>query len=515
MPRLTAPILGLLALSLLALTWWLLRPSPLPAVQPRARVAQPAPAPTGDAAPPAEAEEPAQWPAHAPRTVHGQVQDDTGSPIGGARVSLRDPKGRRWSALSDSEGRYLIREVAGDLEEARFEAAGFEPLVFEPGQLEAQARVRLDATLTALAGLRGQVWSPEGTAAGALVRLYPPGEHARPRGYAVADAQGVFFIATPAHGDFKVVASHRQHGRAELEVWLPAEAPVELVLPGGAYLSGHVVDEAGRPIEAFSLSTTSNVPGGSHPLQSYENPQGDFLLGPVAAGRVRLHAAAEGYRPNESGWLELGPQERREGLVLTLKRSSSLSGRVTDARTGAPIEGAWIVPGDWNSNDLAEMVGAQTDASGHYRLASLPERRNSLHVQATGYRTLMLGGVEGAEAGEQRRDFSLTPMAAGEDGQRPSVELTGVGAILRSHPRGVRIDRLLEGGPAGAQLRAGDVVLAVDGRAAKGLGMVGVTNAIRGEEGSAVQLQILRPGEPEPFMVELVRARVNASGRLR
>ena len=83
-----------------------------------------------------------------------------------------------------------------------------------------------------------------------------------------------------------------------------------------------------------------------------------------------------------------------------------------------------------------------------------------------------------------------------------------MGAVLRGHSDGVVIDQLVAGGPAEAALVAGDIVLEVDGKSARGLGMGNVANAIRGEEGTEVQLLIRREGEAEPMLVVLQRGRV-------
>jgi carboxyl-terminal processing protease len=60
-----------------------------------------------------------------------------------------------------------------------------------------------------------------------------------------------------------------------------------------------------------------------------------------------------------------------------------------------------------------------------------------------------------------------------------------------------------------AGLRAGDVVLKVDGRSIKDFTLYESVALIRGPAGSSVVLTILREGEPEPFEVTVVRAKID------
>ncbi|MEZ4463816.1 MAG: carboxypeptidase-like regulatory domain-containing protein [bacterium] len=120
-----------------------------------------------------------------------------------------------------------------------------------------------------------------------------------------------------------------------------------------------------------------------------------------------------------------------------------------------------------------------TDADGRYRLDALPGVRTSIRVKADGYRSVLIGGVEGAPGSRIVRDFALNPQSRD---QIPGSELTGVSAVLAGHPDGVRIGQITarRSGPAEGAGRGGR------GRRRrrqpiKGSDMSKVAQAIRGE----------------------------------
>lgn len=86
----------------------------------------------------------------------------------------------------------------------------------------------------------------------------------------------------------------------------------------------------------------------------------------------------------------------------------------------------------------------------------------------------------------------------------------GIGAAVDEWPEGgVLIVEPFAGQPAWkAGLRRGDVILAVDGQDVTRMSLGEAVSLIRGPQGTRVRLLIRRAGEPEPFEVEVVRARI-------
>jgi carboxyl-terminal processing protease len=86
----------------------------------------------------------------------------------------------------------------------------------------------------------------------------------------------------------------------------------------------------------------------------------------------------------------------------------------------------------------------------------------------------------------------------------------GIGATVRLTPDGqFLIMQPMPGWPAiEAGLRAGDIILAVDGTELQGMSLYEAIALIRGPAGTSVSLLVEREGVDEPFVIEIVRARI-------
>ncbi len=480
------------------------RPAPAPSSPVAAR---PAPGLHADDPPPAEAEEPdaelVEFPADAPRMLYGQVTNPDGDPVAGATVRVRTGD-QTLRASTDPGGSYRLYRVPANADVMEVSARGYEPRAFERPSFPPEAKVRWDVVLEPAAGVYGIVLAGGKPADGAWVWVRRAGVK-QALGKIHADGEGRFALPWPGGtGQVKVYATHGAHGSASVEIDSPGE--VTLTLNGGGFISGRVVDDHGDPVSEFSITTDKYVMRtGGPPAQSFDSGGGTFNLGPVAPGKVRIWVAANGYQPASLAGLRVKSGETTSGVVVRLKRSGTVSGRVTDATTGRPIAGALVMPAEWRSGTLAESVGAVTGLDGTFRLTALPGGRSSLRATAEGYRPLLTGGANAPPGKEIRHDFALTPQSRSE---RPGAELTGIGAVLKRHRQGVEIGDVVRDGPAAEVLEKGDVVVMVGDLSARKAGLRGVVQAIRGEEGTDVVLWVKRRGRGEPERVVLTRARV-------
>jgi len=83
----------------------------------------------------------------------------------------------------------------------------------------------------------------------------------------------------------------------------------------------------------------------------------------------------------------------------------------------------------------------------------------------------------------------------------------GIGAILRQQEEHTFVESPIEGQPAlKAGIRAGDMIIKVDGKNIVGVPLGKVVERIRGPKGTAVVLTVRREGEPEDLEISIVRA---------
>jgi len=108
----------------------------------------------------------------------------------------------------------------------------------------------------------------------------------------------------------------------------------------------------------------------------------------------------------------------------------------------------------------------------------------------------------------------FTPSEANQFMIQVQQRLFGIGAQLRDDLNGLTIVRLLEGGPAlqGNKLKVGDRIIAVDKEPIVGLDIVEAVELIRGPQGTAVNLTVLRESADnkpqEKLEIEIVRGEV-------
>ena len=117
---------------------------------------------------------------------------------------------------------------------------------------------------------------------------------------------------------------------------------------------------------------------------------------------------------------------------------------------------------------------------------------------------------------------SLIAKMAWEDSTKEVTDSSfeGIGAILTRRPDSeyTMVESPIEGQPAvKAGVRAGDVIVKVDGKEIKGWLLPKVVSKIRGKKGTRVVLTLQREGHPEPIDIPIIREHIdikNVSGHL-
>ena len=327
-------------------------------------------------------------------------------------------------------------------------------------------------------------------------------------------------IATPADAgergdtaDADVVAETPQ--RARVDVDDPPDAPPAPPAPtlaakseppfGKGRIDGIVTDRHGRPVPSFELAYLANAPDPddeknwsamlSAVHRQVDDAGGRFELD-VEPGRTTMRVLAKRHRGGELS------VDVRAGTVqsarIVLEESAALFGEVRDAQTRAPIEGAHIsIPGGESPT---------SDRQGHFESDRLPEGRFGIHVNARGYRALLLGGLNGDRSRDQSVVVELDPLTDG--GVSDQFIGTGFRMGARHGVTGPYVAKIFPGTPAAAVLQEGDDILEIDGTSVEGIKVFEARSLMFGDLGTLVRLGIRRNGQR--MQVDIERARISA-----
>ena len=328
-------------------------------------------------------------------TLDGRILDAAGQPIEGACVvaMARMPF---TIGRTDAGGRFTIPGLP---------ATGVRTAVQAPGHFTercfAQPGTPLEVTLQASGFVRGRVVDDHGAAVADLVVEIrglgqdEPWPFELPR----TDTDGRFTIGIPCRGPFRV---HGMTMGATAMMSLTSEllrGPADDIVirdwpypaPDGVPLSVECTDAAtGAPIPLFHATWTS-TPLEHAPSVAYTHLAAPRALRAAFSFTPQLQFGGFGTvavdAPGFARTLVAVPTPPTSPLRVALGPESTLSGRVLDAMTDAPIGDAAVValPVGVRGRPPAPLAGAvRTDAEGRYRIGSLPAGDVTVQVFAEG-----------------------------------------------------------------------------------------------------------------------------------
>ena len=147
-----------------------------------------------------------------------------------------------------------------------------------------------------------------------------------------------------------------------------------------------VTEVAGAPAQGSITGTVTDVSTGAGLVgatvtdgaaSTVTNASGAYTLSNVPAGSYTVSASTSGYTTASQSVSVTAGQAATAGLALAKTvAAGSISGKVTDASTGAGIAGATVSDGP---------ASATTDSTGAYTLAGVPAGTYTLTVSASGY----------------------------------------------------------------------------------------------------------------------------------
>ena len=332
----------------------------------------------------------------------GTVQSEDGGALPGAtiRIAAADdgfevPPFAAPSWESGRGGAFRAGGLRPGPHTVEASAEGHMPLVLDDVQIRDDGANRVELELIPAAFVEGRVVDADGAPA-AGVKVETSSDSGRPT--ALTGDDGSFRI-----GPFEAAAR---------ETWLRAHSPElgstpfhEVVAPhrglalrlGHHVLRGRVVDAtSGGPVERFRVTVfllrgevVDNISRRKRDSTSIEAADGSFEI-PVEADALFIAVDAPGRFPWSSD-LVLGSGGEYDLGELALELDRSITGRVVDRLSGAPVADAWVSfsPRPRGPHyayvSLARPAGTRTDEDGAFLLGGLPAGAVRVRVWAQGY----------------------------------------------------------------------------------------------------------------------------------
>lgn len=361
--------------------------------------------------------------------ARGRVVDAGGKPVPGAeiRVAARDGEGgfgggRRQvrlmgldaskpDASSAPDGTFVVR----GLQEGEYTAS-----------VSHDGYARRTAQGLAVKASGENLWPPialqNGVAIVGVVRdsQAQPIPGAQVLGIALGDAVRPQIITAGVDGTFRVDGLGAQKpillnvtaagfAPAQKNVTPPVDDLI-VVLKTAGTVRGRVEDgDTKRPITDFTIARTGPRGGGGGGFaiqigmgqggeKAYQSEDGTYELPDVPAGKWTIRASAVGYRNGETSGVDVAEGETKEGVVISLRRGGSLSGRVLNTQ-GATVPNAsvsWQTAGSGGGGAAAGALGrlgggvasntaTTTDADGLFHFDGLAEGKITVVVDHPDY----------------------------------------------------------------------------------------------------------------------------------
>ena len=231
--------------------------------------------------------------------------------------------------------------------------------------------------------------------AGAKVEVTVVEEDKRPVAGAevVLVGEATFKATTGDDGKAKLAPVHP--GWVSVEASAPGHAPamaftsigsagatgtLEVVLHKGVALTGHVVDESGKPVAKARVTTAGvwDLPGGH---ETTSNDKGEFTIPAIAVGNYSLLATDGVHAPSRSTPITVG-HHAITNVTITMKAGGTLSGIVVDS-SHAPVAFATLrVAGKGGEMWMVGSRQTTTDRAGKFELHGLARAKLQIRAES-------------------------------------------------------------------------------------------------------------------------------------
>jgi len=438
----------------------------------------------------------------------GIVVDDKGKPVAGAKVRLLGtPAGEQaiekleteWT--SDKEGKFVFH-AADDavLEAVRGAERGYAVLDGDVA-ITRLLTIAIGAVAARDRTITGRVLDAGSPVANVLVRADPAErgrQTTRSVSFATTNADGSFTLEDLDDASYSLTTQAEGYASTFLEPVLGGARDVVIALDRGQAIAGRVVDAGSDPVAAYTLLAFKRL-GARRALvlaRSIVDATGAFDIR-VPPGEYDLQASASGWAPSQFVVAKAGDRD----VELKVSEGATLSGQVLAADGSGPIPYARIMREARGGGASVQPAnaGTVTRTDGTFELAGIPPGPLAITIGAGGFHPKIEAGMTASDGAK------LGPLAINmiklKPGEKPSIELVGIGVKLIAGTEGLTVEMVIpDGGAANAGIVAGDEVVAVDGILATQLGLDGAVAKIRGVEGTTVSVTLRRGGK----LVQLV-----------
>ncbi len=354
-------------------------------------------------------------------TIGGVVKDAEGRAIAGAKVSLTASatdsdwnEGANFSLATlqtDNRGRWRLEHAPRDLGHIWVSATrpGYRQRAYNTvAAVGSDSVIVLERGLT----LTGLVIDAQGRPVRGARAVLTHDSRGSSGPAAASDADGRFTINNCDPGVASLGVQARGFAPLMREVRIEAKmAPVEVRLAGpGKSMRARVVDVAGRPIAGALVVVESWRGRAVLEFRTHTDADGRFAWGDAPADAVLFSILKPGYMAGRE--VSLQATDREQTVVLHPRLV--ITGKVTDATTGRPVDGFRIVQGrpivgeapteiNWSEASLVQ------GSNGQYRTEfDEPSERLYVRIEAPGYRIAASRGFRPDE-GDRTLDFALEP----------------------------------------------------------------------------------------------------------
>jgi len=220
----------------------------------------------------------------------------------------------------------------------------------------------------------------------------------------ISETDGSFVLPGLQPGSYRVNAAAPGYAGAERPIEAGAEK-VELVLSPAGSISGAVVDDAGRPVEAFRVNASparreADPPGMM--IMGMRNKiatgtEGRFLIEDLAEGTYVVAASAPGQSTANVSGVKVSPGSTTDAGTIRLSAGGTVKGTVADA-AGAPVAGAVIAvrgPGrDYGSMSIGGGPQGVSDPAGAFEVTGVPPGTIEVSASHPNYAEGRVSGIE-------------------------------------------------------------------------------------------------------------------------